>query len=386
LILYSDCCLGGARFELKTTYIWNDEPYPRKRARGEVPRRRLLHAGRAITAIYGSLCVLLVFAAGKLWFDARTGLLAALLLLGTPAFVVSTTRVMTDIYYNLFLLAGCVAISLTVRSSSKRRDLLLAAACGMLGGLASAVKITGFLLVGAVYAVVHIFREIRERGPVGPVAQRLTVFTATALACIYALNPFYWPELDKIEPRELSREIRQIASGDVGVEFSNPLLTQLGSIIYGRREIIAAFPQTYNIARPLEFPVQFMRWKRLWEKQEKLIPWPDSRFPVSMKKMAIELTAFPFEWIFLLCGVVYCARSTHLGWKAGQVSPRVVVLVWLGLIVAGVLAAAPRPEDRFFLPGVIATRILVAAGIVWSFDQARKWLLARRSHSFRALS
>jgi len=388
LVLYSDAYFGGARFELTTRYNWNGEPYAVKRALGEVPPRTLLHVGRAITAIYGAVCVLVVFVAGWIWFDARVGLVAALLLLLTPTFVEATTRVMTDVYYNLFLLAGCIVASLGVRRAPDGRDLVLAAACGALGGLASAVKITGFLLVGATYCAAVVLRNLREGGSIRRVAKPLATYTATALACIYALNPFYWPEYARIEPRELSREVRQIISGDGAVAFSAPLPDLLGSIAYERREIVAAYPQLYNIARPLEFPVQFLRWKRLWERQEASIPWPRdrSRLAVATRKLALELTAFPFEWIFLVCGGVYCARSVRVGWQARRLSPRIVVLVWVGLVLAGIVTAAPRPEDRFFLPGVIATRILVAAGLLAVVDWVQKWLFADRSPPARPLS
>jgi len=379
LALYSDRFLDGARFELMTTYQWNKESYAFKRARGELPPRSIFFSARAITAIYGALCVVAVFAAGMIWFDARVAVLAALLLIITPAFVQSTTRAMTDVYYNLFLLAGCVAVSQSVRVPAGRKALVLAAACGVLGGLASAVKVTGFLLVGAAYAVAVAARAIRESTGFRPVVGQLAAFTVVALVCIYALNPFYWPELEKVEPAELAREFRQVVSGDEGVAFSAPLPVLLGAIEYDRREIVAAYPQLYNVARPLEFPIHFLRWERLWDKQERLGPWGGPRFSTTVRKLGVGLAVFPFEWVFALWGGVYCARSTRREWRDGRVSPLAVVLVWPFLIAAGVAVAAPRPEARFFLPALIATRILVAVGICSAFDDARKRLLALRT-------
>ena len=264
--------------------------------------------------------------------------------------------------------------ALSLNSPSRRKDLALATLCGLLGGLASAVKITGFLVVGAIYVLLCLLRAVRGNLPGWRVAGNSALFAAAALLCIYALNPFYWPDVGKIRPREAIAEVRRVVVDGDRLELDTTLGSYLSVVRFDRAQIVEQLPQLYNLMRPLEFPVQFLRWKRLADRFASTQPWPGPRLEVFWRKMRDDYAAFPASWVFLLLGIAICLKQSVDGWRRGRVSPALVPVLWLALCALLLLTAMPRAADRYFLPVVIAERILLAAGLWATLDFLRRRL------------
>ncbi len=379
LVLYSDHFLDGARF-VGTYFKWRSpESYENKVAKGEAPPREILELGRSISAFYGVLCVLMV--SGFVWrfFGGWVGLLAGALLLTTPVFVEASTRSMTDVEYNLLLVAGLPLMARILNSPSRRSDLVLAALFGLVAGVASSIKISGLPLFGLAYVLLLAIRELQDRRGLRRLAENCALFVLVGVSCIYALNPFYWPEVSKIHPSAAAREARALLFEGKRVELGAPFLVYAGAR-YDRRRIIEQFPQLYNLLRPLEFPAHYLRWNTDQTLQASRHPWPGQRLQVIARRLFIDFTSFPMEWIFLLWGAASCWARVVAEWRAGRVSPYLVPLFWFALNLAIVLLAVRVYGDRYFLPTVIAERILVAVGL-WS---ALGWLRDRFGTRFQS--
>ena len=376
LVACSDLLLDGARYT--AVFPWNRPgSYQERLARAEVPPREILLLARSITALYGVLCVLTVFACTAMLFGVWAGLLAGALVLGSPLFVESVTRSMTDAQFNWLLVLALLVEAPALRAHPRRRDLILAALCGLVAGLASSVKLTGFLTIGVTHLSLLGLRVLREKLSLRRAGENAALFAFVTLTSIYTLNPFYWPEVSEIRPAELMREVRGFAFDGKRVELPLPFLDYMGAVYYNRKEIVDEFPQLYNLLRPFELPAHFLRWRTLTVAQAKMFSWPGPRLEVIGRRLAIDFTNFRFEWIFLIWGTAAHLRRAISEWRAGRVSAYLVPPLWFAANLVLLLSLVRFYGDRYFLPTVVAERILIAVGLFSAADLLLRRVRAR---------
>ncbi|MBN2685915.1 MAG: hypothetical protein JXR40_11600 [Pontiellaceae bacterium] len=325
-------------------------------AAGNIPPDDLLNYARAISAIVGGLCCLIVFIFCSQWLNAWVGVGAVLLLLGNETFFNHATRVMTDISYNLFL--ACVGLGggFLLTANSKKARKYGCIAVGLLIGLACAVKVTGILVGGLYIAGVFAYRALVEKRWKG-VIRSLVLCGCSALIMAHVLNPYYWINPGEINFPAMGREIAT-APGDI-----KEFIDTEGS--YTVTEVDAAYPQLMNLAHPFLLPYQFIQWKFIMDYMKRLpsTSWGKSRWITFHSMLFSDLATFPLEFPFFVIGFSACLRRVRMAWQAHRVSPFAVPLLFFLANYLFILLFMSLNWDRYYLGTLLATRMLVAYGV-----------------------
>lgn len=158
-------------------------------ARGKVPTKGLLRRAREVNSLIALACFLLLFAAVTLYSNPFAGVIAVALVIFNDWVMICFTWALTDTSYNLFLLLGFSAGLLFFRAEGMYRVCLGAGLCGLVGGLACSVKITGLAVLGLFFLGLVAYRVLSKRGRVREGVLWLAVFGTSALAVVYAIQP-----------------------------------------------------------------------------------------------------------------------------------------------------------------------------------------------------
>jgi hypothetical protein len=152
--------------------------------------------GRALTAVLGSLTIVVVYLVGRRLMNRQTGLVAALLLAFVPLHVINSHYITTDVPVTLFVTLSFL-FSLYVLERGRYRDYALA---GLLAGLATSIKYTGGVVIVAMI-MAHFLR--RRQGfefaklSVGLLICALGFVTSTPFALLDLRTWLHWLEYDR---------------------------------------------------------------------------------------------------------------------------------------------------------------------------------------------
>lgn len=278
--------------------------------------------------------------------------MSAALLLSNKLFLEYATRAMTDVYYNFFLLFLGAAAILLLRFHRQAHFALSSAVCGLFAGLACSVKVIGIIVGGLLFLAVIGYKHLFCRFSTRTLRSYLALFCFTSLAAIYILNPYFWPSLSTVHGKAMLREFQSFPK-DAAIAIAK------------HEDIRERYPQISNLARPLGFPLLFYRWKKLMENQKALGlgNWQGSRFKTFHKNLLGKYANFFAEWIFLGIGLFACSMRLKTSWRNGQIDFLAIPLLFFGITYLFTLAFIELNWDRYYLPTVIAGRILVAVGI-----------------------
>ena len=316
---------------------------------GRMPPEDVFRTARRWSAFFGVLCCLLVFVAAWLARDPWAGALAALLLVVNPLFVRGATRAMTDVHYNLFLLGLCVAAFWLVRAEGRKRQVLAAAACGLFGGLAASVKVTGIVIAAAIFLLLLLYLTLLRRTPLRGAVVPVSAFFAVALSLIYGLNPWFWPPRPGTAAQAAQTAPPPTGRGALGAS----------------QALKRRYPQLAHLSPLLRFPRLFRRWDRYMQRQT-VIPsasWEGNRFRMLHRRLFRDYVTFPGEWVFLLAGLGWGAARVRASWRKREPDPFAVPLVFFLVNYVFILLFMKLNWERYYLPTVIAARILVACGM-----------------------
>ena len=333
--------------------------YKKNEAAGNVPDQEVLHYARGVAAVAGTLCCLALFIFGCRSGHCWGGAVAALLLLGNGIFVSHATRAMTDMMYNLFLICTGLA-GLVVLSAQTRKTLLWGCALlGLCAGLASAVKITGILVGGLLLLGLLTYRALVHKTAKNVILSIL-VYGISGLITVHALNPYYWPNVSIMNGKALAQEFKN------GYQHLDEIKAVMET---GEDEKMAVlreeYPQITNLSHALMFPIQFIHWKFFMQYLEDMpsASWGDHRFGVLNKTLFMNFGTFPLEVCFLGFGFFVCLGRIRSAWKAGTTSPYALPLLLFFANYLFILLFMSLNWDRYYLPTLVAGRLLVAIGI-----------------------
>lgn len=319
------------------------------RKRGNVPPDDILFRARMATAAGGVLICVLLFLIGARVRDDWTGLLAAGLAIANPLFVVSCTRAMPDAFYCAFLLGGCLtAIYLT----QSKRPLKWSVACGLFAGLAFSIKVTGVVIGLSVFAVCLIYLLCLGALTKGQAAKNLGLGCLSALVAIYLLNPYFWPTVPNA-PR--LRGYQQRAAWWENPEWAPGIAPGM-----------------------LRAPEMFVRWQTMMARQgaPETWRWQGNRELTLNRTLFGDLATFPLETLFLAGGLVWAIRRLVLSIKKRTPDPSFPILATFLINYLFILALMEMNYDRYYLPTVLAGRVLIGVALVqlyqWSYAQVKR--------------
>jgi len=320
---------------------------------GKVPPREILLQARRMSAVFGVLCCLLVFAIGYFSHNVWTSLMAALLLLINQLFTLSATRAMTDIHYNFFLLCLALSMFFVLKSRNKSYVMLASSFSGILAGLAGAVKITGIIIAGFVFLAVVLYEGILGKLQKRDIALSIALFSLVSLSTIYLSNLYFWPSFNAINGKAIIYEFqslsKELAAGEVRGN--------------GIRE---RYPQLSNLSNVLEFPNMFLRWRSFMLEQRtvwKSASWNGNRFASFHQRLLIEYRSFFLEGIFLVIGIATCYSALRSSLSTKEIAPLVIPFLYFVINYVFILTFMELNWARYYLPTVIASKVLIAVGI-----------------------
>ena len=335
---------------------------------GRVPPRETLLRARRASAWFGAMCCVLVFAIGYVSFDVWTGLLAGALLMASNLFRILATQAMTDVFYLFFLLCGCLAIVLFAKATSRKRVVWIAGICGLLAGLACSVKITGLVIVGATFllALLHRYdfrirmswREWKEFAGIAG------LFLCCALLTVYALNPYFWPSWKDMHTRGVAREIGAMVQEKIS-----------GKSTEGN----GGYPNLRELARPLEFPRLYRRWKELMQGQQAIHEWRHNRLLTIHAMLRSKDLNPPGEFLFVGLGIWVLLWKRGTGCLSAPDGSRMVSLYYLFVNYIFILLFIQLNRPRYYLPTLAASHVIAAVGIYAALSYARRALWRLRN-------
>lgn len=335
---------------------------------GNIPPQHILLAARNISAVFGVLCGLLIFFIGYFSNNKWIGGMAALLLLGNQLFITLSTQAMTDVSYNFFLLCGCLSSLFLLRRCQDCNSLLVCGIYGCFAGLAASVKITGLLLAGLHFILIILYIKLTCKLPIKNAMQYLAVFFFSALIIIYSFNPYFWPNFKEINGEQLIKEVKTMYSE-----------VKIGEM--KTENMQEKYPQISNLSTPLEFPYLFVRWNKIMDNQLKNYAWTwkENRLRVLHENLFIELSTFPLEWCFFCMGVYFYGRNCVNAFHKRELIKSVSPFLFFVVNYVFVLAFMKISWDRYYLPPIIASKIIVSAGIYQTYSLIYGYFLKKCS-------
>jgi 4-amino-4-deoxy-L-arabinose transferase-like glycosyltransferase len=318
-------------------------------AERRVPPHDTLTIARRASAVIGILCCLLVFGIGYVCDSWLTAIVAAVLLLSNQLFIDNASRAMTDVHYSVFLLALCFVSIALLRTRDTQRVRYVSALCGLLAGLSCSVKITG-IVVGSAYFVVvaackYLTGDIRKPWFISSVL----LFAVCSTLTIYALNPFYWPGAAATDVKAVLAEGSALLSAVVHRTFDGATVEQ-------------SFPHLFRLST---FPALFLRWNRFMTNQlaQGEPVWRMNGLSEIHNALFAEHISVRAELIFLLIGIAICVFKLWNTSRERCVHECAAPLIYFGVNYVFILCFLKVNFDRYYLPTIIAGRVLVAMGI-----------------------
>jgi hypothetical protein len=323
-----------------------DVPFEQNVAEGRVPSAPTLLRARRTSAALGVLCCLLIFYIAYRADSYWTAIAAAALLLMNALFVESASRAMTDVHYSTFLLLLCAASLFVLQARARTHVLWGSAVCGVLTGLSCSVKVTGVLIGGCYFLALTAYKFwIDGMGRVWLLSS--LSFIGSSVVIIYALNPYYWPAPADMGVRAVVAEIRAVPDA-------------LGNKTLQSED---HFP---HLSRLLAFPLLFRRWQAVMALQQSRLSanWNGSRSLAIHRELMFNNVSFRGETIFFLIGVVVCGIKIRDSLAERRVHPLAVPMMYFGVNYLFILFFLQLNWARYYLPTVIASRIIIAVGVV----------------------
>jgi len=320
---------------------------------GKVPPDPILLRARSVSVIIGTLCCLLIFAIGYYSNNLWIGSISAILLIFNKLFITLSTQAMTDIPYNFFLLCACLASIFLLRQSQLRYILLNSLLCGGFIGLSSSVKITGVLVGGLYFFLLLLYKKFVTNMKVNDAVKCLTAFSLSALFTIYIVNPYYWPSLKEISIKETIQEVATYYKKSPERKIQ-------------KENISDEYPQLSNFSHVLEFPRMFLRVKRVGDAQyikHKSAQWGENRLRTFHETFRRVINNFPKEIYLLVLGVILLGRKLINSIYRKKLSESAIPVLYFGANYVFILLFMRVNWDRYYLPTVIASKIIIAVGI-----------------------
>jgi Dolichyl-phosphate-mannose-protein mannosyltransferase len=325
-------------------------PFQKNIDERRIPSQRILRRARSASAFFGVLCCFLVFAIGYSAFDAWIGLIAVALLLASALFRTSATQAMTDVFYNFFLLCGCLVLVLFSKAQDRKFTFVFPVICGVLAGLACSVKITGLVVAGGVFLLALMlnddFRALSRRWK--EISLTMGLFSFIALLTVYALNPFFWPSWRDIHARGVLHEMRLMWKGGLAAGITHS---------HGR------YPELKLLSQPLEFPRLFFRWAHQMQLQQPVSEWRHNHLLDIHMSLFSPRYNLPGEFIFIGIGLVALFRPKHFAFLPAYGRARTVPPLYLFVNYLFILLFIKLNWSRYYLPTMIAGHLIAAVGV-----------------------
>jgi hypothetical protein len=117
------------------------------------------------------------------------------------------------------------------------------------------------------------------------------------------------------------------------------------------------------------------------QKRMKSASWEGNRFQSFHQRLLVRYSSFPLEWIFLVIGIaLYCIWSST-SWRNKEITYSVIPLLYFLINYTFILTFMQVNWSRYYLPTIIASKLVIAAGICEVISRAYRIRLASIGHT-----
>jgi hypothetical protein len=192
--------------------------------------------------------------------------------------------------------------------------------------------------------------------------QALVLFSISAVAVVYLVNPFYWPSVAGVSSGDLVDEFRQFTSES----------GRIGTLLAGLPQ--ERYPQLAQLARPLGFPLAFPRYSLVHDRQALLFPASSVSGVLEKSHVVlVVLSQVPLLWTMLLAGLGISSRRLWLSYQQSMASPIIGPLAFFLANYLIVLLFMKVNWPRYYLPTSVGAILLVGIGISVILDRIVLW-------------
>jgi hypothetical protein len=331
------------------------------------PPPGILLSARKSSVFFGILCCVVLLSIGYFCNNIWMGFVSALILSINELFIISSTRAMTDVSYNFFLVSMCLGAFSLLNSRSKKHTYLSALLFGIISGLAASVKIMGVLIGGLLFLSLFIYKCFFSPIKKTAFLSHLMIFGLAALSVIYILNPVFWPSFQKINASEIIKESVAIVTHYRDIYRDTKAITESPSSknlrafaeAYGER-----YPQLFNLSHVFIFPGLFLKWKfEMNQRARTNDTWEGSRFATFHRNLFVTYESFPFEWILVSVGILSMGAKLYFSLRTKEPTPWIIPLLYFVINYLFILGFMKMSWSRYYLPTVIATKMVVGLGV-----------------------
>jgi hypothetical protein len=351
---------GGRMEELANMNLWDfSRNYKWNVSQGRIPPKEMLLVGRYAMAIMGSLACMLLYCIGKMIFNIRVGIMAALLLAFNPLMLLCSQRAMTDAPLIFFLTANTLFIMFFYNVFLKekmRKAFFLAGLIGLNIALSTGTKLNGGLaaIVFAAFCIYLIiikvwqyrsskdvlpntFATLKKDHQVKMILMSLLISIFISISVFIGLNPYLYHRPLKGPFVMLFHRMEVVKGQQKGI---GPAITSIGQKVH--------------------FVIQ-----------KTLIPGNYATLS-SIFKIPIDLILFLIG-LFILT----YKEGKHL-LKDRRPTCHSIIIIWAILTFVLIMAWIPLDWNRYYLPVVPCVAMVTGYGIDRMISKC--WLILRQIH------
>jgi len=357
--------------KIKSTYWHDDKDFNWNVANGAMPPLNALYVSRFVISIFGILSCVLVYVIARMLFGFKTGIIACLLMANNPLLLRWSQKVVAEAPALFFILLSVIMILLFFSAINKGKTgylSLLAVLMGISFAFSAGTKVYGIIPWG-VFVFVSFFvflskfleykalrtgyfsllRNFIQDKIVGVVFGSLIISTVTAGAVFIVINPALYER-----PFHGAMQMVTIISSyfQEGIQAKQSIYLDHFFSSSGER-ILAVFKRTF-FANPIVYASGNI--SRIY----------DSALAYGFVSLGafFKLSKIPVDFCFFLLGL-FMLRNSEINsfLKSLWPSSASIVIIWGCITFASVAISIPFDWERYYLPVVPCTTILIAFGL-----------------------
>lgn len=340
------------------------------------PPLKIYHAARNTAKFWAGLTAATLILSVCWLFGTWAGVIFSFTLLWNRTFRINSAFALTDMPYLFLLNIALIAGVLVLRARSRGALLAVTALLGIGAGLATSVKVTAIVTL-SIYTIALLGTLVYlKRAGIRRAAAGFGVYLVAALVVIFALDPFFWPDLSAIDLDAAAEEVtlvRDPASAGVSWNDEDSLWKSMTETELDYSVVRAKAPHLRAMLRPLEYPLLYPRWGRLFEALGQRFP-RNSTWEIVRESLTGH-TSSMFEVALFALGFYVTAKATVASLRNGVAPAALAILAYVTIQLAFLIYALPvGGMARYVLPFLVVSKVLVALGMLAALEPPRQLL------------
>lgn len=355
---------GNDLDKVNPTYWHDDKDFQWNVSNGAMPPAGILYIVRITMALFGIAGCLLMYFLGKILSGIKTGIIACLLLAYNPLMLRWCQKAVAESLLLFFSILNILLIVLFLRILFKNNKSLflplITAAIGINLALCVGTKLSG-VTAWLVFLIVCLLLLVLRRSfdkTAGLVIFSFLAATFIAVIVLVAINPAFYEH--------------PIAEGVRTAEYTNLYLQErlsAGQAVFRDHFFGLQGEKTAAVFKRVLLPLPTVYASGNISKiYDQLLPYGFVSLGAFLK-----LSKFPVDLIFFLLGlflIFYREAVSILSLR--RISAAAIIIIWVGTVYAAMAIMIPLDWERYYLPLIPCTVMIIAFGLTGSLDVCRE--------------